>query len=277
MNYEAMSDMDIMNLILDDNTSEEELFNVLSYKKYSILVWIRHAADREKYDKLYSSARFISALLHVYMDSPKPPVDDERVNVCGFLYDALVFAKSTEYTKKLVYLFIEAIAKDEIDELDKLQILDRNLCSFLVIAKYSTFNYLLEIRRINFALCTSYYKLFTPHELMRIYSVLCNKNFMDTFTASMKNMLLVYARKKKEKWVTDLAIQNDAVLDLAICMILESLEPADISRCLWAYWEAYRVKEAGKSVRQIVTNNPSYFVKIPIIMDELKSKGIYIP
>lgn len=277
MPIEDIMDSFIMSANTEVPKDTERNYYLFLQNHYDIMVRIRHGEFRGKYDKLYSYVPFFIDMLRVYLENPIKE-SDERINVCGFLYDTIVYHESNEFLQHLVYQIGEVINRKDIDNL-YYQLngkLDRTLCNFIILTKYSTFKQYLAVSRINFALCTSYRKLFSDLEIISIYHLLFPNDFLNTFLATFKNTILLDAYKKGSKWVTQLSLNNDKTIDLAMCKILESMDANSISTVLEAYYNAYTIKKNIKSVLTIVTEHPKCFIRIPIIIEELKGKGIYI-
>lgn len=255
----------------------EQDYYLFLHNHYDIMVRLRHGEFRGRYDKLYSYVPFFINMLRVYMEIPiKEP--DERINVCGFLYDTIVYHDAGEYLQKLVYQIGEVVNRQDIDNLYyKLNgQLDRSLCNFIILTKYSTFKQHLAVSRINFALCTSYHKLFTVNDVIAIYQVLFPNDFLNTFLATFKNTIIQDAYKKGSKWVTQLALENDNIIDVTMCKILDSMDANSVSTVLESYCNACAIKKNIKSIVSIISRFPKDFIRIPIIIEELKGKGIYI-
>lgn len=223
---------------------------------------------------LYTNHKFLTVLNQV-LEGAK--IDEEAHRVCNaFLYDALVWHAEDKYTRKLIFILGKTINEKVSNELEDLGFLDRELCTFLAITFKSSYRDFTAITRLNFTLCTSSYINLTVDQVIKIYYVLAKKSITNSFIYTMLSTYVEDLADKNEECVNEMAIRNNDVISLAMCYILESLDPASISKILRSYYEHFKYKKhTRKSIPKIIKGKPG-FVKIPIIIDELKAHKVFI-
>jgi hypothetical protein len=160
--------------------------------------------------------------------------------------------------------------------------LDRTMSAFLAVARKSSFQRKDCISRMNFViLCTSA-ELMTTKRIVDIYCASCStiEEVYMLFIYTVKDSF-VYDKNNEADWIEESHITIANRMNSAILSILESLNPADLSNLLEAYYlyEVVEKKIDQDDVRISFKNlNPHTFPNLYTCVSNLaKKKQYYLP
>jgi hypothetical protein len=167
-----------------DDLSDEELKTLVKNSYTTILQHINNRTDMS-YIKSFSSARFINILCNVLSDRihqyPYKPLETEIIMCCNKLaYDYITLKDKTDDSLTGNFLILAKIVnKFPIEMICRFGI-DSDLAATLALARYSTFEEAVNIRRLNFIIVQQPPQTMTLQKVIGIYEALFN-NIRDLF------------------------------------------------------------------------------------------------
>lgn len=260
-----------------DNYTDKQLYEIIQKDYHNIM---KLATDylSAKFRFICTSSRILSILNQVL--SGLELTNDSLIRCNSFLFDSISKYNTDPYINNLLFIIGRTINTRLILSLEKLSFLDKDLCTFLAVSWKSSFKDFINVRRVNFTLSTSSYINLTPNQIIQVYYILSKNEIMNPIISTLLDTTVSSAVSKEESWVTDQVKNNDMAIFIAMIAILESLQPGPISRILRAYYEQLKYQQYKydvKSVNEVIKDSPQQFIKLPIIIAELKEHGIYIP
>lgn len=194
-------------------------------------------SKKSTYRSLITNSYLLSTLNQVFNGSISiDPIYKTYLN--SILYHIIVNTNATDYIRKLTFMVGESANKNDVKQLESLNIFDSEMCIFLIITLYSSLNDKDRIRKFNFTIAT-YTKALSIDDIIRIYAIFFSKNFTTLFVNTMFDTTIKDAIDKEETWATDTLKNNDANMNTALMIILNSLEFASAKSCLQAFYNEY--------------------------------------
>ena len=231
-----------------DSMSEENVYNLLS-KEYPIIFEQIFREKDKSFDFLLESKKFLIIMTQVVITHPVKY--DDLIHLNSFIYNYLVYndaTKENEYLRHLLFIFGEA----------------------------SSFNQMENIRRFNFSLATAVPHIITVAKAIDIYEALFD-NVTDLIVGTLFDTSIM--ANYDNKWVTPEIRQADYNITIAILNILESMVPYEISKVLYSIANEFKWKGCKQGLCKISFDNlnRSKYVKISILVDQMKGEGIIFP
>lgn len=262
------------NLKKIENMSEKDTYGMVK-ENYSVILSTIFNCKNKEYQFLLSSPKFITALTQVATELQLSY--DEKIYCNKLIYDCIVY-ETDQYTRMLMFLLGDAVNKQTVRKLLGCE-LDEELAIFLSVAVKSSFKTKINIKRLNFTLATTDPKFMTIQKVVDIYQALFNR-IGDVFISTMLDIDIFTS--EEEEWVTKDVIEANNNVTWANLLILESMEPIEITKVLVMYAEELAQKEGNikELVRCSLHNlQPPTFVKTPILVKQLEgdSINIYLP
>ena len=258
-----------------DSMSEENVYNLLS-KEYPIIFEQIFREKDKSFDFLLESKKFLIIMTQVVITHPVKY--DDLIHLNSFIYNYLVYndaTKENEYLRHLLFIFGEALNKKPVRLLLGCE-LDNRLAIFLAISLRSSFNQMENIRRFNFSLATAVPHIITVAKAIDIYEALFD-NVTDLIVGTLFDTSIM--ANYDNKWVTPEIRQADYNITIAILNILESMVPYEISKVLYSIANEFKWKGCKQGLCKISFDNlnRSKYVKISILVDQMKGEGIIFP
>jgi hypothetical protein len=217
-----------------ENMSEKETYELVK-ENYSIILSAIFNCNSKEYQFLLSSPKFITALTQVATEIQLGY--DEKIYCNKIIYDCIVY-ETDQYTRMLMFLLGDAVNKQTVRKLLGCD-LDEELAIFLAVAVKSSFKTKINIKRLNFTLASSDPRFMTVQRVINIYEALFNR-IGDVFISTMLDIDIL---SSEEEWVTKEVTEANNNVTFANLLILESLEPIEITKVLVMYAEELAQKE----------------------------------
>ena len=258
-----------------DTMSDEEAFTLLK-NDYSIIFNLIFKSDNDDFNFLLKSTRFLTLITQVIKDVKKINSEDV-VHLNSFIYNYLVSIDQNmvdSYIYRLMFDLGEVINKRTVRRLYGCE-LGEDLSIFLAISAKSTFNSIINIKRLNFTLATAYPEAITQKKAIEIYSVLFD-NVTDLIIGTIFDTDILSSYD--QDWVTDEIKLADYNLTVAVLTILESMVPYEITKVLLSINCEY-VWSGAKAQSKIKFSNlnPVLFPKITVLRQQLEGEGKIFP
>ncbi len=259
-----------------DSMSEKDAYNLVSDEFYSILsdIFKRNSKD---YLFLLKSPKFLTIMIQVV--NTHTIEYDEVVHCNSFIYNFLLYMSQTgnedSYIKKLLFMLGEALNKTNTRRLMGCE-LSEQLSIFLSVSLMSSFEPAINIRRLNFALCTACPSVINAKKAIQIYEALFDK-VRDLIVYTLFDRAIVDSAD--DDWVTEDVYKADQMLTYATMIILESMVPIEITHVLISIAEEYKWKNYSNSICKISFHslNKSIFIKTNVIVEQLEGDGYIFP
>lgn len=145
---------------------EDELVTLVKHSYKSIL---NHIYDRSDmyYIKAFSDEKFLKVLIQVL--SAEPFLDPIYIKCCNKLaYDYLTYSNADPKIRSLFFTLSKVVNSNMIYSLYELHIPDE-LASYIILARKSTDDELVNIKRVNFLLLQQDSRTFNLEMLVRVY------------------------------------------------------------------------------------------------------------
>ena len=254
--------------------SEQETYELLK-KEYSGILSDIFKRNSKDYRFLLDSPRFITIMTQIVNEVEM--LYDERVHCNSFIYKYIVYVESEEnsYIKKLLFLLGEALNKNTVRSLLGCE-LDEKLAIFLAVAAKSSFKPSVNIKRINFTIATALPSVMDTRRIIKIYEVLFT-HVTELITTTLFDKDIINAQGE---WVTKEILSVDNRITYAVMVILESMVPIEITRCLISIAESYKMHYgyAPNNCRiSFASLDKKVFNKISIIVAQLEGDGYIFP
>ena len=220
--------------------------------------------------KLLISPKFLSVLTQVLIEVQLNY--DETVYINEIVYNYLTKQDNDDYLHKLILMLGEAINKPIVNKLLGCE-LDQGLAIFLAVTYKSTFNETINVKRVNFTLCTSSNKILSVQDLVNIYIQLYRLSFSKLFLGTMFDLTITQAESEEQLWLNDKIMKINDNITMAVIYILESMTPFNITKTLIQYGEEFRLScnyDKSKVRHSLHELDKTIFKKVPIIIEQLE-------
>lgn len=235
--------------------------------------YIRNLFQTTEYYSALFKPKFLMALNQACHDTMLDA--DEIINLNSMIYKAQASKGSDNYLNHLMFMVGETINKATVNKMLG-QGLDNEMAIYIGIANQSSFNPIINIKRVNFIL-TAYPKstaqFFTIQKLVNIYQSLYVNCFSKLLSAVTFDTVIKFAIENNDPWVNQDMIDIDENIGLAVLFILESVPPQNVTQYLMLIAEQYATEFGYDAARAKISfhNLPrGQFVKIPIIVEQLE-------
>ena len=218
------------------------------------------------FTKLFTIPRFIITLTQVmYTISPDSSVR-RRLNKMSYDYLVLSNHDKDKYVETL--LMSKTVNRDRIPKLCALNI-SEDFSSLLALARYSSENETLNVKRLNKVLMAQPESLLSEQLLVDIYINLFD-HVLPLFTGVMLDVQSPHNMNEN-------ASQIYALISLAILDIMEALPMDDIQRGLKMFIEDKQMRYPDSPTRiNLEACSSSDYPRLLTAIDLLKEKGIYL-
>lgn len=253
-----------------DTIPDRDLYNIVRASFDSILKDIFKKEDA-KYLEVFTTPKFLTVLTQVV--STMQLTDQQRVYCNKLAYDYMTYPHETDpYVKQLFLSLSRMINRNHISQLMAIGI-QEDLASYMALARYSSENEGINVKRLNLIICTSPIELMTEQMIVYIYEKL-----FDRVTALFENIMFdVY--DDEEEWATEEVMEIYSTVSLAILEIMNNMPSNDIRKVLISYTADFEALYNAdmKKVRFSMKSISSDFSRISQVVEQLKAENIYVP
>lgn len=253
-----------------DTIPDRDLYNIVKASFDSILKDIFKKEDA-KYLEVFTTPKFLTVLTQVV--STMQLTDQQRVYCNKLAYDYMTYPHETDpYVKQLFLSLSRMINRNHISQLMAIGI-QEDLASYMALARYSSENEGINVKRLNLIICTSPIELMTEQMIVYIYEKL-----FDRVTALFENIMFdVY--DDEEEWATEEVMEIYSTVSLAILEIMNNMPSNDIRKVLISYTADFEALYNAdmKKVRFSMKSISSDFSRISEVVKLLKAENIYVP
>lgn len=265
--------------------TDEELSKLLMESYGDILECIFEMNDL-RYLDFVTSPRFINQLIYIVSKKHGDIKHSTKLYINKLVYDFITISDvnfvKDEYVSQLMVRLASEVNEILIRQLIGIGIPNEIAC-FIALARFSSLNEAVNIRRVNFIICTNLSKEYDMNDefqrdkartdVIEIYKRLFNRLTI-LFEATMFDVYNI-----EESWVTDNISEMYSITTMALLDILNNMTPGEIRIILMSYtadW-ANRYKPAGYGIRRSMQSLSADYNRIQMIVEGLQSENIYVP
>ena len=260
---------------------EQDLANLVKHSYKSILTHIYDKTDMS-YLRVFSNEKFLKILIQVL--SAEPFLDFTYIKCCNKLaYDYLTYSNADVKIRNLFFSLSKIVNRNFIYGLYDIKITDE-LASYLVLARFSSKDESINVKRMNFILLQQDSNFFDLQTIVRVYEKLFNKArdlFIHTITDVYNFDDEMFVRMKEESPEKFKSFYNIYIAQTdAVITILNSMQFDEIIYILkeffrYANYEHYTSDNIRYSLRSMAKNQDNFRVVAALEILEQKEK-IYI-
>ncbi len=255
---------------------EEDIFNyICEHHSDIIYVLFSNMNYKTKYSHLFHDPKFLSVFNQALNKIELSQY--EMIYINSILYYYIVNDNPNMYIKHLWYMIGNTINKDIIYQLNNLNVLDSELCSFLAITNMSTLTEYTRIQRLNFTLCTSAIQQINVNDFISIYKIFYIKSFSNLLLYSLFDTSIDNIIDNKEN---NIIYQNTNTARWATIYILESMNMLTIIRYLQIVYDAFSNKynyDPESLKISFSTLDKNVFPNITQCIEQLRNEGNILP
>jgi len=229
-----------------DNMNDAELAKFINYNFDNILASVFNGYNRVTHVRCFQDPKFLDSLITVLEDRRffNP---DEIVRLNTIIYEYMTIPDNNGYVLKDPHVLDKMrtisriINRAMLPRLLGLGLSD-NLANALLIARYSSVDVAIIIKRIDFILITQPKELMTQQMIAEIFKILYDvfTEWSKIFPYIMEDVLPIH-RDGEYSWITEDVEEVDSALSLAILDILDNLPRDIIYDTLRNYAEGYYI------------------------------------
>jgi hypothetical protein len=258
-----------------DAMPEREMFELVKHSYSNILKNIFSTNDRN-YLNMFMTSKFLTVLTQVVNVVQLTPQEKTYCNKLS--YDYFTTSNTDPYIRQLFFTLSKSVNKEIIPALLAIGI-PHDLAAYMALARYSSIQENVNIKRLNFIICTSNPEIMTEQMIVCIYEKL-----FDRVTPLFEGIMFdVY---EEEEWMLDKSTGDNNVMDiysiisLAILTILNNMPLADIRKVLVSYTGDFTAIYGGDMslVRFSMKSLSEDYERILEVVNSLATvEGIYVP
>lgn len=210
--------------------SNDELFRLLNICYPSIIDDVN--SGRMEYVKAYINPKFINQFARV-IGTTDINIDKKRAcSKLAYMYHIAKSNNKSESTVQLYKVLVKLAYRDIVPILVSLGITE-SMAIDLVIARYSSDNDVLNVRRVNFVIQNSPINILSIQIIVKIYEKLFDR-MTPLFKGTMFDVL-----DEDEEWVTESIIEIDSMISLSVLELLNNMTFDQIRQVIISYVEDY--------------------------------------
>ena len=255
-----------------DTVPDRELYDIVRISFDAILRDIFNKED-PTYLKVFTTPKFLTVLTQVV--STMQVTNQQRIYCNKLAYDYLTMPKEAGPDPYIVQLFLSLSRKINRENINSLLGIGINedLACYMALARHSSENEGINVRRLNFIIYTSSIQTMTVQLILKIYEKLFDR-FTTLFEHTMFDVCNV-----DEEWVTDDVEEMYARTGLAALYALNDMTSVDIRKVLISYTQDFIALHGGKmsSVKFSLNSISSDYSRVKDVVNRLKVEGIYVP
>lgn len=270
--------------------TDQELVVLLNESYEDILMCIFELDDLQ-YLQFVTTPRFISNLTKIISSNIKTLKHQTKVHINKLVYDYIteptkeLSAKDSEYMNTLMVNLAKIVNETHIRALIGVGV-DINTADFLALARFSSTNESVNIRRVNFIICTTLDKMYNiagddETERIKAEQLIVNiytKLFDRMTTLFEATMFDVY--NLEEPWVTDTISEMYSLTTSAVLDILDNMKSTDIRTVILSFVNDYNATfgPRGYIPRISLRTLSADYSRISFIVEGLMNdEKIYVP
>lgn len=266
-NLQVLKDM-LMNI---NNLTDQQLYDLImgSYDNILSDIFVNSSPDIQKhYLSIFIQPRFLTILNQVMYKVQLSY--DNRIYCNKIIYDYITMGNGDQYTKDLLLALAKTVNRDIIPSLIGLG-LSEDFATTLAISRFSSKKELVNIKRLNFAICSSDPNIMTEQMIVYIYEKLIN-NFTFLFEGTMFDLC-------DYNTVTEEFAEIYSMVSLAVLAILNNMPTDKIRAVLVSYTGDYHsIMNTNHCVRFSMQSLSMDYYRIIQVVEYLKSvENIYVP
>lgn len=268
--------------------SDEELA-VLLKESYADILKCIFELDDLQYLQFVTTPRFISSLTRIVSSNLKTLEPFTRIHINKLVYDYITSGtiqdtnEQVQYMNTLMTNLAKIINEDHIRKLIGVG-MDMTTAEYMALARFSSMNESVNIKRVNFIICTTLDKSFDMNDeqdraraeqtVINIYTKLFTKLTV-LFESTMFDVWDL-----EESWVTESISEMYSITTNAMLAILDNMRAADIRTILMTYANDYMSLYApkGYGTRISMRTLSGDYDRIRFIVEGLQhEENIYVP
>lgn len=225
---------------------------------------------------LFRDARFLDVFIDIVSSMSDYNINlIIRLNNIAYDYISLSSQKDNDIVNRMIKL-ASVINRKTTPRLLGLG-LSRDLAITLAMARYSSFNLNVNVKRVNFIIITQPKILMTQEMITEIYRILYAdyRIWIKVFEYFMFDVIPEY--NDENNWVTEEIEEINSIINLSILDILNSEPSKDIRDTLVNYTEDYNILNRGKPIRFSMQKISDDYSRINQVVQQLRFEGIYVP
>lgn len=234
------------------NMTDAQLRNFIDHHFVSILNSVFSGNNINEHVKCFTDVRFLDAFIDV-LQTAKFYENDVVVKINNICYDYISLNDPAHKDQNVVNRMLKMSSLINRALLPRLLGLglSNNLALILLIARYSSFNIDICIRRVNFIIITQPKILMTQEMITEIFRILYSEPNIWTriFQYFMLDVIPEYNENDPNNWVTEEIEEVNSTINLAVLDILNTEPTVIIRSALINYAEAYNMINKGKPYR----------------------------
>lgn len=225
-----------------DQIDQNELFSLIS-ESYSLILTKKFIKENKNImARMFTNSKFVTVFTQV-LGGIRDFTNEQKTCCNKFIYDYLILPhKKDKYIESLLYNLGMSINKDMIPILLGIG-LSQDLSHNIAIARYSTDNQILAMKRVNVLIVNSTIEIMTEQRIINIYEKLFD------------HMMPMFEGIMFDKWDEEL-IEQDSVkeelyslINLALLDILNDMPMDSIQHILCQYSHLKNTVYRNKAVR----------------------------
>lgn len=254
-----------------NNLTDQQLYNLImsSYENILSDIFINNTPEMQKhYLNIFIHPRFLTILNQVMYKVQLSY--DNRIYCNKIIYDYITIDNGDQYTKDLLLVLAKTVNRDIIPILVGLG-LSEDFATTLAISRFSSKKELVNIKRLNFAICSSSPDIMTEQMIVYIYEKLIS-NFTFLFEGTMFDIC-------DYNTVTEDFAEIYSTISLAILTILNNMPSDKIRTVLVSYTGDYNsIMNTNHRVRFSMQSLSMDYYRIIQVIEYLRTvENIYVP
>lgn len=244
----------------------KDLFIIIKNSIDKIINNILKNNDSEFID-FFTDKDFLSTINKVLLDID---IEDSYILCINkIIYDYLTIADKDNDIKNLLLSIGKNINKKDLPHIVAIGI-PEDIALSILIARYSTSNQIIAVKRVNFILTTSPIEIMTENNIMEIY----NRIFNQMTPLLIGTMLDVY--NDEEEWITDDIMEIYSCISIIVLTLLNDMPINDIRDVISEYNNTHIISYPDKPHRFSMRSISMDFNRIVQCVQSLTSEGVLI-
>lgn len=232
--------------------TDAQLRNFIDHHFISILNSVFSGNAINEHVKCFTDLRFLDAFIDV-LQTAKFYENDVVVKINNICYDYISLNDPAKKDNNVVNRMLKISTLINRASLPRLLGLGlrNDLASILLIARHSSFNIDICVRRVNFIIITQPKVLMTQEMITEIFRILYSETsiWARIFQYFMLDVIPEYNENDMNSWVTEEIEEINSVINLVVLDILNTEPTVTIRAALINYAEAYNMINKGKPYR----------------------------
>ena len=273
-NSPTFSHESLMHTIYDiPNLSDVQLRNFIQNYYVKILDNVFSGPDRSNHLLCFTDKRFLDAFIDVlqletFYDTT---IIVKCNNIC---YDYITLPNKDPDIVSRMMKISEIVNRPKMPKLIGFG-LRQDVAAFILLARYSSFNLEICVRRVNHILRTQPKVIMNLEMITEIFNCLYSHNdWIAAFQYFMHDVIPEYS---ENNWVTEEIEEIDSTINLAILDILNSEPTMIINDAISNYAEDRKLINGNKPYKFSLMRLSDDYYRIKNVIEYLKQDGIFVP